>query len=227
VADLESPEHPDELYRYRAPFDSQLRPIMQGDVFEDIAIPGLEDGQGLAMVLTHPCSLRAGATLRQRLLVGRVVSPSDPIALPWRGHFSIMPLPALRPDQPPASWALKFEYIGVVASTQLDSRRRIACLDDFGVALLNQRQTHYFTRYAVESATLHEQSANVLTEAELLESWLMAAIDDSLGDYDDRVIAETIAFDEYIQPRREHLKQPSHRAAIRREVGEEIKRRFG
>jgi hypothetical protein len=121
---------------------------------------------------------------------------------------------------------MKFEDIGVVASALLDIRRRIACLDDFGVALLNQRQTHYFTRYAVESATLHEQSANVLVEAELLESWLMAAVDEGAGDCDDRVIAETSAFDEYLQPRREHLKQPSRRAGTRREVGEEIKRRF-
>ena len=227
MADLESPEHPDELYRYRAPFDSQLREIMQGDVFEDVTIPGLEDEPGLAMVLTHPCSMRAGPTLRHRLLVGRVEPQSEPIPLPWRGRFGIMPLPALRQDQPHASWALKFEEIGMVASTSLDTQRRIACLDDFGVALLNQRQTHYFTRYAVESASLHEQSANVLIEAELLESWLMAAVDEGSGDSRDRVHAESLAFDEYMGPRREHLKQPSRRAGIRREVGEEIKRRFG
>ena len=60
MADLESPEHPDELYRYRAPFDSQLRPIMQGDVFEDVAIPGLEDGRGLAMAYPSVQHARRG-----------------------------------------------------------------------------------------------------------------------------------------------------------------------
>ena len=154
--------------------------------------------------------------------MGRVELQADPIALPWRGHFGIMPLPALRSDQPQASWAMKFEDIGVVASALLDIRRRIACLDDFGVALLNQRQTNYFTRYAVESATLHEQSANVLVgEAELLESWLMAAVDEGAGDCDDRVIAETSAFDEYLQP---SASISSSRRAVQALVGKSARR---
>lgn len=181
---------------------------------------------GLALVLTHPCSMRQGVGLRRRLLVGRIEPLAEPIPLPWRGNFGIMPLPGLRSGQPEASWALRFEDIGKVASAELDVRQRIACLDDFGVALLNQRQTHYFTRYAVESAVLHEQSANVLIEAELLETWLMAAVDEAAGDRDARVAAETAAFEEYISPIREHLKQPSRRAGVRREVGEEIRRRF-
>lgn len=58
-------------------------------------------------------------------------------------------------------------------------------LDDFGMALFNQRHAHYFMRYAVEASVPHEQSANVLAEAELLEDWNAAAIDEAAHDCDE------------------------------------------
>ncbi len=45
------------------------RPVMTGDVFDDVSIPGLDDGTGLAIVLTHPCSMRQSDNLVERLLI--------------------------------------------------------------------------------------------------------------------------------------------------------------
>lgn len=191
VADLESPDTADDLYRYRSPDVPRSRPIMQGDVFEGVTIPGLDDGPGLAMVITHACSMRQGPHLRTSVIMARVAPRDQTIPLPWRGHFAVLPLPALR------------------------------------IALLNQRHAHYFTRYAVESAVLHEQSANVLAEAELLEEWLAAAIHDDASDWQERAAAEVVEFDTFVGPLREDLKEPSRRAAVRRSVNHEVRRRFG
>lgn len=227
VADLESPGAAEDLYRYRSPDVPRSRPVMQGDVFEEIEIPGLDDGLGLAVVMTHACSMRQGANLRPRLLMGRVATRQQPIALPWKGHFAVLPLPDLRTDKPEDNYILSFDELGTVATATLDLAARIACLDDFGIALLNQRHAHYFTRYAVETAVLHEQSANVLVEAELLEDWIEAAVPDDAEDWDARASVYTAEFDQFVGPHRGDLKKPSRRAAVRRIVNEEIRRRFG
>ncbi len=227
MAHLESPDAPDRLYRYRWPDVPRSRPVMQGDVFDGVEIPGLADGPGLAMVLTHACSMRQGPQLRSRLLMGRVATRKQAIPLPWRGHFPVFPLPALRPEVPENDYVLAFDELGTVETASLDLSARIGCLDDFGIALLNQRHAHYFTRYAVETAVLHEQSANVLAEAELLETWVDAAVPDDAEDWDTRASGAAVDFDNFVGPHRKDLKEASRRAAVRRIVNEEIRRRFG
>lgn len=227
MADLESPSATDDLYRYRAPDVPQSRPIIQGDVFRDVTIPGIEEDPGLAMVLTHACSMRQGASLRAHLLMGRVALQDRPIDLPWKGNFGVMPLPALVIDQAEMQFALNFDEIGTVSTGELDLDRRIACLDDHGICLLNQRNAHYFTRVVVETAVLYEQSANVLTEAELLENWLAAGISEADADWQERMVVETIEFDSVLGPWRGDLKQPALRAGVRGRVNREIRSRFG
>lgn len=179
------------------------------------------------MILTHACSMRQGPQLRARILMGRVTTRPQVIPLPWKGHFPVLPLPQLRPGSPDRHYVLAFEELGTVETAALDLKGRVACLDDFGIALLNQRHAHYFTRYAVETAVLHEQSANVLAEAELLESWIDGAIPDDSENWDARLVDETAEFDTLLDPHREELKEPARRAAVRRLVNEEIRRRFG
>lgn len=200
---------------------------MQGDVFDGVTVPGLDEGPGLAMVITHACSMRQGPHLRPRLVMGRIVPRDQPVPLPWKGHFAVFPLPALRADTPDGTWMLSFEELGTVGTATLELNQRVACLDDFGVSLLNQRHAHYFTRYAVESAVLYEHSANVLAEAELLEEWLASAIDDDAINWEERAAGEVVEFDNFLRSIREDLKKASHRAAVRRAVGEETRRRFG
>lgn len=226
MADLESPDSAEDLYRYRHPGCPRSRPIVQGDVFDEVTIPGLDDGPGLAMVMTHACSMRQGPHLRPRVLMGRVAS-RPAVRLPWKGHFTLFPLPALQVDHLDANFALSFDELGTVPTTALDVGRRVACLDDFGIALLNQRHAHYFTRYAVETAVLHEQAANVLVEAELLESWRAASIPEDADDWAEQAAVQEERFDAFLAPLREGLKEPSHRAATRRKVNQEIRARFG
>lgn len=227
MADLESPSAADDLYRYRAPDVPRSRPIIQGDVFRDVTIPGLEQDPGLAMVLTHACSMRQGANLRAHLLMGRVAPQDHPIDLPWKGNFGVMPLPALMIDQAEMHFALNFEEIGTVSTGELDLHRRIACLDDHSICLLNQRNVHCFTRVVIEAAVLYEQSANVLAEAELLEDWLEAGIREADADWQEKVDAETINFDSFLGPWRGDLKRPALRAGVRGRVNREIRSRFG
>jgi hypothetical protein len=196
-------------------------------VFEHVEIPGLDDSLGLAMVMTHPCTMRGkGGLLRPRLLMGRV-APTAAIRLPWEGNFRLLPLPDLVAGQTGGHWAANFEDVGSVRTELLNLDDRIACLDDRGVLLLQQRHTHHLTRYVVETAVLYEQSASVLMEAELLEEWLSAALDGLTGgEWEAACGKETTAFDDFLSPMRDQLGDPARRAAVRRNVLQEIDRRF-
>ena len=114
---LERPDAAEHLYLAASPEEVPIaRPLMTGDVFTDIVVPGL-DNAGLAVVLTHPCSMRVdGVNLAPRLLMARVV-PSNPIPLKaWRsGHFKVMPLPELLG----AHHSALFDEIGLVESSSL------------------------------------------------------------------------------------------------------------
>ena len=199
---------------------------MQGDVFEGVTIPGSEPEPGPVMILTHPCSMRRGAELKPRLLVARVSRREPPLALPWKGHYSILPLPDLMSAGGAGEeWRADFEEIGMVSTSSLDLGRRVACLDDLGISLLNQRHAHFFTRYVVETVVLYEQAANVLIEAELMEDWIDAAVDAEDPEWEEKVDRETRAFDEFLAHRRDLLKDVAQRSTVRRAVRDEIRRR--
>jgi len=199
VSHLESPSSPDELYRYRGADIPRARPVFQGDVFRNVEIPGLNVGRGLAMIT----------------------------GLPWTGNFRVMPLPDLLLGEAPGNWVATFEDLGTVGSATLDLRERIACLDDRGVVLLQQRHAHHVTRYVVETPVLYEQCSNVLAEAELLEDWIDASCPEDDPHWEDSSTKEAERFEEYFGSHREGLKDPSLRASIRRAVSREIAQRFG
>lgn len=195
VSVLEAPRSPDELYLARADEVSALRPVMTGDIFSGVSIPGVEDIEGdterLAIILSHPCSMRAGAELSHALQVARVVQ-RDPIDLSaWsKSHFNLMPLPDLTASVDPDAFAagddgtaefevrraetfhaVMLDYRGRVRTDELALERRIACLTEEGVALLHQRMSHNDTRYAPATDLLVTACAPVFAEAELLETW--------------------------------------------------------
>lgn len=226
MTDLESPESADELYRYRGSETNIARPIFQGDVFESVKIPGLDDGPGLAMVLTHACTMRGKhGALRDRLLAGRV-RPYQEVPLPWSRHFKVLPLPQLL-EGSGTSHAVHFEESGIVQTALLDVRRRVACLDDRGVLLLQQRHAHHITRHVVETETLFEHTAGLLTEAELLEEWIEASVPEGADDWQGQCDARTKEFDEFMSPHREKLIQVSHHSGVRTVTRKAIAERFG
>jgi hypothetical protein len=224
MRNLEAPDSPDVLYRYRGSEIPRSRPIFQGDVFEDVIVPCFDDSPTLALIITHACSLRAGTELRSRLLMG-IVELSN-IKFSWNGNFRMMALPNLLEDPRERQFVVEFDNIGSVMTQSLDLDKRVACLSDLGVLILQQRLAHHFTRSVIETDTLFDQCANVLTEAELLEDWVEASIKFD-NNWDDKYKLTLNQFEDFIKDKRDLLKYPSKRSEVRRVVHHEINRRFG
>lgn len=217
-AELECPDAVEDLYLAATRDEVEpSRPVLTGDVFEDVVIPGV-DGTGLGIVLTHPCSMRTdGVTLAKRLLMASV-SASGAIPLKsWKtGHFKVMPLPLLMGKHHSAL----FEEMGMVESTILRETNRVACLTPYGINLLQQRFVWYLTRFLAPSHRLGEASEAVFQEVELCSEWVLEATSHGR----DPAAAEQ-AFHRWIRStdesgtrRQNLLREPQRRAGIRREM---------
>lgn len=164
------PENEGGLYLYRGNEGTVARPHMQGDVF--VGVPGVPE---VVMLITHPCSMRAGTQLREQLAVVEVVDYQHLPARKWAdGHFDLSPLPGL-----PVGYehpAADFRRIQAVASNELALERRVVSLSELGIQLLQQRFVHHLTRVIVDLPTLYEHSSAVFTEAELQEEWVEEAM---------------------------------------------------
>jgi hypothetical protein len=231
---LGAPKHEDELYLARGEEAGPYRPVLQGDVFGSIGIPGVETPHGHVMIVGHPCSLRAGPVLKPRLQMIPVV-PHD--GLPFErwadGHYGVFPLPNLELDG--RHYAASFEETGMVSRDELTVGRRVACLTEPGILWFQQRYVHYLTRVAVQPIQLGEVSAPVLVEAELLEEWnceFVKGRTEAGEDLDDALREEAAAFDEFIRSSagnaeslQAQLRDPVRRSDVRRTVRHEIRRR--
>ena len=227
-AHLDRPNSIDELYLYRGDEVVDYRPLMQGDIFEQIEIPGLDDGASLGIILTHPCSMRRGDKWAKRILVARVTK-SDPIPLEdWvEHHFRVMPLPELNPEERETHHSARFEDCGSVAPELLVEAKRVACLDPRGITLLQQRYVYHLTRYEADLDSLHKVSEPNLIEAELLEDWLESALEAGIS-------AEEAmkSFLDFIRAPgdgttlQKDLEDRTRQAAVRREIGEERERLY-
>ncbi len=161
MTDLEAPDDPGDLYEARGDVPLAL-PIMQGDVFDHVSVPGLFESLTVAVVM-HPCSMRAGAQLRPKITVAAVRPYQRLHDDDWRtGHTNVMPLPHLRNTD---EWyAIDFREIATVPSAALSRQSRIAACSRQGILLLQQRCAFHLTRLAVPLPNLHEVSLSVFTE---------------------------------------------------------------
>lgn len=165
---LDCPASVDDLYLARGADVSRWRPIMNGDVFHEVEIPGLPAAP-FTMVVAHPCTMRTGARLKPRLRCCPVVDHAEiPFARWAGGHFRVMPLPHLDGDR---HHVVRLDETGMVPIDALGLERRVACLETHGMLLLLQRMVFNDSRVAVPLARFHEQVAGVVQEAELLEEW--------------------------------------------------------
>jgi hypothetical protein len=226
VDDLDAPISNDSLYLARGEDVNELRPLMQGDVFSDVAVPGLDDEPANILILTHPCSMRHGPHLADRLLVARVRTAGLVTTEQWRsGHFRKMPLPDLGGSASGDHHAAEFEDVGALASDALVPGARVACLDPYGIGLLQQRFVHYLTRVVVPLDKLSVVCGPVFAEADLLEEWIEAAV--AVGR---PVPAAEESFDAFIRDAsrpggrslQDDLKDPLKRAAVTRAVRNRI-----
>lgn len=198
---------------------------MTGDVFEGISIPGLPgESEGLGIVLTHPCSMRAdGVRLIPRLHVASVATNQQIPLRKWSdGHFKVMPLPELNGRHCVAS----FEQMGVVNSESLVRDRRIACLSPYGIHLMQQRFIWYLTRFLVPTHRLAETTVSVFEEADLQEEWVNQETQRGINQ-----AASTAAFhawirspDETTMSPQDQLADPQRRAGVRRAMQRHLAR---
>lgn len=237
MSDLDAPNTAGELYEARADEVTIARPILQGDVFKDVSLPGLDDGSNCAIVLSHACSMRQGTKLRDRITMARVEQASEQLSLSeWpRKFFYVMPLPELTGSEDnDYSYRADFNQVTSVRSETLERSKRIACLSDLGLQLMLQRQVYHYTRVYIDLPTIHRELASVLTEIELCQDWVEEALEanDETGGSLSVVLEQEGRFQDFLGgPRdeaanRQLLKSPNRHAQLRRIVRDEIKTRF-
>ncbi len=240
--ELETPRDVSDIYLARGDEVEVYRPILTGDIFRNARIPGVDDtDENLAMVVTHPCSMRGQhGRLNQKLMMARL---RDHAAFPlkaWpRQQPRKMPLPELRGPDDQTCFMADLEETGRVSVTDLSYERRSACLSDFGVVLMQQRLVYAYTREVVDVHTLTRVIEHVLEEARLLEEWNQEVIGSSPGG--DHVLVrlqeEGTVFDELLSASRSDsagkeytlrgdLRHPSRRPQVRRAVREASRARI-
>lgn len=238
ATNLGQPDDEDDLYLARGKEVEPYRPLMQGDIFKGISIPGLEDIEyEYVMVMVHPCTMRAGARVRDRIEMVPVTAYEKVPLRRWPdSHPRVFPLPALLPDQPKVHFAARFDERGMVPSTALTPDLRVAYLSEKGVLLLQQREIFARSRLDVPLDALRHASLPVLIEAELQTDWnddlARRRIDAGEGELE-ALEAEAIEFDSFLSVThssgslREQLRQTHLHAQVRRAVRDEIRARIG
>lgn len=198
---------------------SRARPILQGDVFAGIVLPGFGDDLQIVQVVAHPCAMRTGPKLTERI----TVAPVGPFTLVtgagWQGNLRIMPLPELTDA---GHFASRFVDVTAAPAELLTRERRIATLTHMGIYVLQQRLIKHYTRVEMRLDLLRTQSASVLTEAELQWDWVEEILTaDELND-SAAVEAEALVFDDWLgdgdPPRRSLLRDEINFAALRKET---------
>lgn len=196
------------------------RPLLTGDVFQDVPIKGL-DGTFTVVIIGHPCTIRRGPHLSPEIPCCLV---TDCERLPFEkwpeGHFALFPLPDI-PDLGSPKGASLDSWV-TVPSGELSRERRCLALSDEGILLLQQRFVHSLTRVVVDLPTLREHEAHVFVEAELEEDWL----EDLAIDTTD-LSPEIEEFDRFMgeDGRRSELRDPLLHSKVRKEVRREVRRR--
>lgn len=213
---LESPESPDHLYLALDEDVESLehRPLFTGDIVQ-------VRGADTLAVLQHPCSMRRGSKLVERLLVAEVRrsehgSPSD-----WSKHQRRMFLPGLRENE---TWSIEFDQLDVVQSVDALSAKRIAILSQIGVNLLLQRYVNHLSRVIVPTARINETITGQFEEADLtgdaLEELVGAGVDASTAA---ELVDGWFGEGNRGETRRDALLSPQHRSGIRRALRDETK----
>lgn len=209
---------PDSLYDERVEV-SRARPVLQGDIFDDIVLPGFGEEPRKVQIVAHPCAMRAGASLTSRI----TVAPVEPYQLiagkAWGRHPRVMPLPELVEGQ---HFATKFVDVTACPADLLMRDSRIATLSNQGIYVLQQRLINHYTRAEMSLELLRSQSAPVLTEAELLWDWIERVLTSAEIEDDSILDAEARMFEEWVTTGspspQQRLQKEIHHADVRREA---------
>jgi hypothetical protein len=211
---LDTYESAGDLYLARGDDVNPNRPVFTGDVFRDVAIPGVQD-KGMGLVVAHPCSFRIGdGQLAERILSARVEPIAKQGSRAWaRMFFDRMPLTELEGEG--SYFAAHLDKVGRSAAIDLLASERLACLSAFGVNMLQQRLTFYLTRAEIPTPTFNEAFGHTFEEADLLEEWTDTLID--AGQTKEEAAAKFEAFVREGSPSLQaQLRDPQRRSAVRR-----------
>lgn len=224
---LAVPSSADVLYRSRGEEIGLERPLFTGDVFTDVEM--IDGTRSDVLLVQHPCSMRGGKTLRNRLSVCPIAKQKSCAFSDWpTTYVDFMLLPNLRTDG--AFVAACFRDAEPVPSERLLRDKRLAVLSENGIAVLQQRYVHHLTRVVVEIQTLQDHIRPQLVEAELEEDWIEDACYAS-GSADREMIDDAaLRFQEFLgeadSELRTMLKSPGSQSVVRQRVRAEIKSRF-
>ncbi|MDQ6782704.1 MAG: hypothetical protein M3063_04535 [Actinomycetota bacterium] len=142
--------------------------------------------------------------------------------------FDRMPLPDLEGDD---FRAAHFNDVGQAVTSDLGAARRVACLSEVGINILQQRLTFHLTRVEVPTNLFNQEFAHTMEEADLLEDWV-----DTLTDAGWSKASAEIRFETFLRSRtptlrdelldaqaRSHVRTACRREAVRL-VAEEVRR---
>lgn len=199
---------------------SWARPLLQGDVFDGIVLPGFGDQPMKVQIINHPCAMRMGADLTPRITVAPVEPHQAVIGQRgWDGNLRVMPLPELIDQK---HFATKFVDVTAAPAELLTRARRIATLSHQGIYILQQRLIKHYTRVEMPLELLRRESAAVLTEGVLQWDWIEDVLTEvELGD-ESAIEAEAKVFDAWLgegdPSRRELLRDEIHHADVRKQA---------
>jgi len=209
---------PSALYDQRGGV-SRARPLLQGDVFDDVVLPGFGDEPRKVQIVAHPCAMRTGSNLTSRITVAPVEPHQLVIGRHWDGFLRVMPLAELVGG---THFATKFIDVTAAPTSLLTRSRRIATLSNRGIYVLQQRLIKHYTRVEMPLEALRLASSAVLTEAELQWSWIEEVLDDDELGQDEAIEAEAAVFDGWLgagaSSRRDRLREEITHADMRREA---------
>ncbi len=77
---------PERLYAERGSVPLS-KPLLQGDVFENVSVPILGDDPLTVQVVNHPCTMRHGMDFVERMSVAPVRSYSPINESVWQKHL--------------------------------------------------------------------------------------------------------------------------------------------
>lgn len=233
---MEAPDSADDVYLGRSGDTQPYRPILTGDIYSGIAIPGVGIEHDLAVLVSHPCNMRsAGGQLRDRVQMCPVTAHQRIPFENWPdGYFGVFPLPEFDTEGLEHA-AGHFDEIGMVATTQLTADCRVSYLTERGILFLLQRSIYRSSRVDVTLDTLGRACRHVLAEADLLEEWNERLLPLREGQGVGLVEAlglEAAEFDAYLSEatdygssRRDQLRDPHRQSQVRKEVRAEMVRR--
>ncbi len=224
---MEKPREDADLYRALGEDVNPARPLVTGDVFENVTVIDIDGSSSTrtVMILDHPCSLRVdGVNLNPRLLTAEVRRCGSGS---WRnGNYNRMFLPAPFPgaDGKTNPCAAFFDSCFHVSPEQLQSATRIACLSPLGINLMLQRRVKHFSRVTVPTIDFQRANLGVYEEADLIEEWCMDREDDQVKT--DEAVAECMAWlrnGEQGRRPQDLLKDAQQRSSVRQRMREAIK----